>query len=84
MCLSNSSTISRGVICDMGQFFDGQVAVGVNADVRRNVERTLDDVARGQISLHEGEGGRLREAAARADGDEVVLGFDDVAVPEIT
>src|SRR6202020_397382 len=41
MCLSSSSTISRGVICDMRtyeplrllKFLDRQIAIGIDADV---------------------------------------------------
>src|SRR5579863_9099131 len=45
MCLSSSSTISRGVICDMElQLLDRQIAIRVDADIGRDVERALDDV----------------------------------------
>src|SRR5277367_1227524 len=38
MCLSSSSTISLGVICDIAlQLLDGQAAVGVDADIRGNI-----------------------------------------------
>src|SRR5580698_6787237 len=81
MCLSNSSTISRGVICDMKlQFLDRQIPIRVDADVRGDIERALDDVASRQVPLHEGLRRRLREASARTDGDQVVFGFDDIAV----
>ena len=31
------------------QLLDGQIAIGVDADVRGDVERALDDIARGQL-----------------------------------
>src|SRR5450432_1017424 len=81
MCLSSSSTISRGVICDMGrQFLDRQIAVRVDADVRSDIERSFDDVAGGQVPLHEGQGGGLCEAPTRTNRDQVVLRFNDVAI----
>src|SRR3974390_2980581 len=80
MCLSSSSTISRGVICDIAlEFLDGQTAIRIDADIRRDVQRALDDLACREAALHEGERRRLREAAARADGDQVVLRLDDIA-----
>src|SRR5277367_3828168 len=81
MCLSSSSTISRGVICDMGlQLFDRQIAIGIDADIRGDMQRALDDVAGGHLALHEGHGSRLRQAAARTDGNQIMLGFDDIAI----
>src|SRR3974390_1365042 len=58
MCLSSSWTISRGVSAGPGaeptrgdrfmllELVDHQVAVGVDADVGRDVERALDDGGR--------------------------------------
>jgi hypothetical protein len=47
------------------QLFDGQIAIGVDADVGGNVQRSLDDVARRQLGrLQEGSGRRLRETPA--------------------
>src|SRR3984957_16156885 len=82
ICLSSSSTISRGVICDMGlQLLDRQIAIRVDADVRGNIERAFDDVARGHLSLHEGQRRGLREASPGADGNQIMLRFDHVAIP---
>src|ERR1700722_1396290 len=81
MCLSSSSTISRGVICDIeSELLDGEIAIGVDADVRGDIERTLHDFSRRELGcIYQGLGGRLRVAAARADGDEVMLGLDHIA-----
>src|SRR5450631_2856307 len=69
MCLSSSSTISRGVICDMAlQLLDRQITIGVDADVGSNIQRAFHDIARGQVGgLKEGRGRGLRKASARAD-----------------
>src|SRR5271169_6660227 len=49
MCLSSSSTISRGVICDIRlQLLDREMPIGIDADVRCDVQRAFDDVARRQ------------------------------------
>src|SRR5271154_1902471 len=53
--------------------------VGVDADVRRDVKRAFDDVARRQFALHEGEGRGLRETAAGTNGDQIVLWLDHIA-----
>src|ERR1700689_334244 len=64
MCLSSSSTISRGVICDMKlQFLDRQISIRVDADIRGDGERALDDLARRQVPLHEGLRRGLCEAS---------------------
>src|ERR1700690_1097763 len=66
MCLSSSSTISRGVMCDIGslplEFLDGQIAIRVNTDIRRDIQRPFDDVARLQAALHESQCRSLRVA----------------------
>src|ERR1019366_4906491 len=83
MCLSNSSTISRGVICDIGasEFLDRQVSVGIYADICSDVQRSLHDLACGQIgSLQQRQRCGLGIAAAGADGDHVMLRFDHVAI----
>src|SRR5271155_1998524 len=50
MCLSSSSTISRGVICDTRlQLLDGEIAVGVDADIRCDLQGALHDVARAKL-----------------------------------
>src|SRR5277367_4318754 len=81
ICLSSSSTISRGVICDMAlQLLDRQIAIRVDADIGRDVERALHDVAGRKIrGLAESRRRGLRETAARADGDQIMLGLNDVA-----
>src|SRR5271155_4082248 len=82
MCLSSSSTISRGGICDIAlQLLDGQIAIRVDADIGRDVERALHDVGGGKPGARD-EGGRRfwRETAPRADGDQIMFRFDDVAV----
>src|SRR5690606_33702726 len=43
MCLSSSSTISRGVIDMASQLLDRDRGVGVDADLPRDAERLLDD-----------------------------------------
>src|SRR5271155_2983351 len=81
MCLSSSSTISRGVICDIeSELLDGEIAIGVDADVGRDIERAFHDLPRRELGrLHQGQRGGLCVAAAGADGDEVVLGLDHIA-----
>src|ERR1700735_2913258 len=50
ICLSSSSTISRGVICDIeSELLDGEIAIGVDADVRGDIERTLHDFSRREL-----------------------------------
>src|SRR5580700_5665753 len=90
MCLSSSWTICRGVSADMllapralggVQLLDHHVAVGVNADVGGDVERALDDRARIEGgALHQGTRRGERELSARADGGDVVVGLDHIAV----
>src|SRR5262245_52485898 len=89
MCLSSSATICLGVMILKArslvflalQLFDDEVAVGIDADVGGDVQRTFDDLARAEFGVvGERARRRLRERAAGADGDEVVLGLDDVAI----
>src|SRR5262245_55647505 len=95
MYLSSSLTISRGVMTEVWfcairefrnsaaaiEFFDGAVVIGVNADVAGDGETLFDDVARRQFAVVEqGARGGLRERAAGADRDQIVFGFDDIAV----
>jgi hypothetical protein len=57
------------------------VPVGVDADVRRDAERLLDDGAGIEIGVaQQRRGGGLRERASGADRHQVVLGLDHVAV----
>src|SRR6185312_6096453 len=84
MCLSSSWTISRGVSDDMmlgGQFLDGEIAVGVDADVGGDVERALRDGARVELRglQHRPRGGE-RELPAGADGGRIDIRLDDIAV----
>src|SRR5690606_30868367 len=80
MCLSSSSTISRGVI-DMvrsrpSELLDHHFAVGVDADVPRDGERLLYDGAGVELRvLEERERRGLGIGAARADGEQVPLGL---------
>src|SRR5579862_5805713 len=90
ICLSSSWTICRGVSADIllgprvlagVQLLDHHVAVGVDADVGGDVERALDDGARIERgALHQGARRGECELSARADGGDVVVGLDDIAV----
>src|SRR5690606_9569401 len=94
MCLSSSAAISRGLSFCMVipgvvrtgtasavEFLDGELVVGVDADVGGDVQALLDDAARIQVGVVEQRARRgLRVAAAGADGHQAVLGLDDVAV----
>src|ERR1700674_5061441 len=63
------------------QLLDRQIAVRVDADIRGDIERALDDIACGQvITLHESHSRSLCETSARTDGDQVMLRFDDIAI----
>src|SRR6185437_10042648 len=67
------------------QLFDRGVVVGVDADVAGDLQRALDDAARVQLAvLHQRQRGGLRVGAAGTDRDQAVLGFQHVAVPEIS
>src|SRR6478609_6434652 len=83
MCLSSSATISFGVIGCLSalELFDHEIAIGVDADVGSDVQRLFDDVAGRQFSvLGQRARRRLCEWSAGANGHEIVLGLDDVAV----
>src|SRR5690606_15117390 len=63
------------------QLQHGDVLVGVDADVRRDLERTAHDVRGGEVRVGLERAGRCeREGAAAADGDDLVVRLDDVAV----
>src|SRR5688572_22969736 len=63
------------------QLVDDEIPVRVDTDIRRYVQRPLDDVARREVGARdERAGGGQRERPAGADGGHVVLGLDDVAV----
>src|SRR5262245_17851594 len=63
------------------QLFYYDVAIGVDADVRGDVERALDDLASAELGvLQQRTRGRLREGSARAHRHERMLGLDHVAV----
>src|SRR5436190_7661688 len=80
MCLSSSSTISRGVIDMASELFDRDLAVRVDADVGRYAQRFLDDRARAELRLVEQRARRgLRVRAAGADREQLMLGLDHVA-----
>src|SRR5262245_24010713 len=65
MCLSSSSTISRGVIDIASQLFDGDFAIRVDADVARDAERLRHDRARVELGVvDERARGGLRVRAA--------------------
>src|SRR5918993_1024062 len=51
MCLSSSSTISRGVIDIALQLLDGDRGVRVNTDLPGDRERLLDDRARVELRI---------------------------------
>ena len=66
MCLSSSDVISLGVIMDMKKglpaaqadrllrqlkFFDANIVVGVDADIRGNAETMFDDLAGGEFGI---------------------------------
>src|SRR5262245_27929559 len=68
MCLSSSSTISRGVIDMALQLLDRDRGVRVDADLARDRERLLDDRARRELRvLVERLSRGLCVSAARAD-----------------
>src|SRR5687768_10484206 len=80
MCLSSSSTISRGVIDMALQLLDRDRGVRVNADLAGDPERLLDDCARLELRvLVKRERCCLCVPTARAYRKQVVLGLDDVA-----
>src|ERR1700682_276574 len=84
MYLSSSCTISCGVmpltVWTSLQHLDGPLVVGVDAKIRGNGERLVDDLARPERGVvHERLGRALRIRAARADGDDAVLGLEHVA-----
>src|SRR5688572_14174676 len=80
MCLSSSSTISRGVIDMVLELLDRDRGVGVDADRSCDRERLLDDRARVELRvLVERLRCGLRVRAAGADAEKIVLGLDDVA-----
>src|SRR5688572_11319259 len=69
MCLSSSSTISRGVIDMALELLDGDRGIRVDADLARDRQRLLDDRARVELTvLIERERGRLCVRSAGADG----------------
>src|SRR3954462_7615586 len=79
MCLSSSSTISRGVIDMASELFDRNLTVGVDADVGRDRERLRDDRTRVEFRLLEQRARRgLRVCAAGTDREQLVLGLDHV------
>src|SRR4029079_2774930 len=80
MCLSSSSTISRGVIDMASQLFDCDLAIRVDADVGRDRERLRDDRTCVELRLVEQRARRgLRVRAARTDREQLLLGLDHVA-----
>src|SRR6056297_2563589 len=85
MCLSRAWTISRGVMFDISvlviQLFDGLVVVGVDADVTGDTQPLLHDIPGAQFRIVEQcASGGLGKRTAGTDGNEVVLGFNDVAI----
>src|ERR1700746_1079517 len=65
----------------LAQFLDEDVAVGVDADVRGDVERALDDTARIELGGLEQRARRgERVLPAGADRGDVVLGLDHIAL----
>ena len=86
MCLSNSWTISFGVIfmvwgASSFQDFDHVILIGVDAQVSRDGERLLDDLGWCHRSvLEQGARRTLRIGAAAADGDEAVFRLQHIAV----
>src|SRR5262245_61645359 len=95
MWRSSSETISCGVmLADMAwrparwrpadgllQHLDGVVLVGVDAQLAGDLQRPLHHLGCRQRGVRQqGARGGLRKGAARADGDDAVLGFEHVAV----
>jgi hypothetical protein len=63
------------------QLDDGDVAVGVDADVAGDLERLANDARRIELRVFLERARRgERVAAATADRDDLVIGLDDVAV----
>src|SRR5215813_8221467 len=63
------------------EHLDRVVHVRVDAQLARDLERLLDDVARAQLRVLQQRAGRgLRVAAAGADREDAVLGLEHVAV----
>src|SRR6185503_19282484 len=80
MCLSSSSTISRGVIDMALELLDRDRGVRVDTDLAGDLERLLDDRTRLELRvLVQRLRGRLRVGSAGAYGQQIVLGLDDVA-----
>src|SRR4029077_11604072 len=91
MCLSSSWTICRGVSADMTtldphtlravQFLDDEVAVGVDADIGGDFERTLGDASRIELRALEQRPRRGQGVLrARTAGGHVVIRLDHIAI----
>src|SRR5689334_16916704 len=82
MCLSSSSTTRRGVRAAWSftlEYLDVELRVGVDADLRRDLERLPDDLRGRQLGvLDEGPRGGDREGAARTDARDAVVRLDHV------
>src|SRR5215471_8116870 len=84
--LSSSCTISRGVSASIPhpasrlQFFNVYLTVGVDTDIGRNAHRRFDDLtgAERRVLL---QGTRCGERVwtTRANTDDAVIGFNDIA-----
>src|SRR5687767_5184402 len=79
MCLSSSSTISRGVIDMALQLLDRDRGVRVDTNLARDGQRLLDDRARVEVRvLIKRERRGLRVRATGADRNQIALGLDDI------
>jgi hypothetical protein len=64
----------------LAELFDRKLVVGVDAYLPGDLEAFFGDLAGGEFSvLDEGAGGGEGVAAAGADGDDALVGLDDVA-----
>jgi hypothetical protein len=63
------------------QLFNRELVVGIDADLSGDLQAFLGDLAGVEFGvLDQGAGGGEGVAAAGADGDDALVGLDDVAV----
>src|SRR5579864_6244787 len=69
------------VECQLAQLLDGEVGVGVDANFAGDAHGFHGQVFGPQLGVfHQGTGRRKGVGAARTDGHDTVVGFDDVAI----
>src|SRR5438270_13373047 len=63
------------------QFLDVELRIGVDADLRGDLQRLPDDLSGGKLAMFdEGASCRHREGAPRADSRHAVVGLDHVSL----